>query len=139
MRKPRCILLGLGVRVRVRARVVVLQSGEEAQVQTAWDLQQLQSLSGRAEGEGDLEAVLGVQHQLGGALVVLKQRLALEREVGMECECPDTVLYHELVFEPNEPNQNGNNKSEAAPELCEQRKTSLSSQKHRSACRSSGS
>ena len=66
---------------------MVLQSGEEAQVQTAWDLQQLQSLSGRREGEGDLEAVLGVQHQLRGALVVLEQRLALDAEGRIECEC----------------------------------------------------
>ena len=71
-------------------------------MQTAWDLQQLQSLRGRAEGEGDLEAVLCVQHQLVGALVVLQQSLALEGEGRKECVLKkDTVLYHHRVFEPN--------------------------------------
>lgn len=48
---------------------------QEAQVKAARDLQQLQSLRGRAEGKGDLEAVVRVKHQLGGAVTVLQHRL----------------------------------------------------------------
>lgn len=49
--------------------------GQEAQVQAAGDLQQLQGLGGRAEGKGDLEAVVRVKHQLGGAVTILEHRL----------------------------------------------------------------
>lgn len=58
----------------------VLYPGQEAQVKAARDLQQLQSLRGRAEGKGDLEAVFRVKHQLGGAVAILQHRLNFSYE-----------------------------------------------------------
>lgn len=46
--------------------------GQEPQVKAAGDLQQLQSLRGRAEGERDLETVVRIKHELGRPVTILE-------------------------------------------------------------------
>lgn len=56
--------------------LAVSDPGQEVQSEAARQLKCLQSLGGGAEREGDLEAILCVQHELGGAFTVLLQRLS---------------------------------------------------------------
>lgn len=51
---------------------------EEVEMKAVRDLQQLQSLCGRAERKRDLETIICVHHQLCRAFVVLEQRLEWE-------------------------------------------------------------
>lgn len=52
-------------------RLVVSDPGQKAQMETVWDLQQLQSLRGRTERKRDLETIICVQHQLCGPVTIL--------------------------------------------------------------------
>lgn len=62
---------------------------EEGQVEAAGHLQQLQRLRGRAEGEGDLETIVRVKHQLGGPVAVLQHGLQRGADGTFRLDPPD--------------------------------------------------
>lgn len=98
--------------------------GQEAQVQAAGDLQQLQGLGGRAKRKGDLEAVVRVKHQLGGAVTILEHRLQQGAHGNQSGWCFLTV-------------ENG--KLHSSPEPFVQTTKTPSSRNRRWACKSSRS